>query len=662
MSEPYTIVLTEETAKKLFGTTDPIGKTITFKKNSPTADELYVITGILKDVPKFSHLQFDALGSFSTLNIQEKNNNEVWQWDNIWSNFVYVILPQGRSATKLQANLNSLSNSENAVMHDNKVNISLQLQPVKDIVLERSLENEFSKRVPLIFVRILVILSALVLLSAFFNYSNLSIARSLQRSHEIAIRKVNGAKRTQVLVQFIVEAIIISLISLIVALVMFMSMRPLFFSQFPDLRSRLSLDISPMLLLIFIMFGILTGLLAGSLTGFYFAKVSALRAIKNNPAVIVYPRLNMRKVLMIIQYIFSLIFITSTLIFLKQYKNFVGFDLGFNTTNILNIRIQEDISELLENELHGIPEVTNTSRSFMVTSIGNNYYIYSKYENQPDSVKAWYNIIDENYIPVLDFKIKYGRNFIHSEKSKEAEIIVNEKLIKQLNIEHGNTQNAIGKFITVEKQKLQIIGIVDDFHYSTLDREIGPFMFRYSNKRFHYINAKILSSDIPSTIRKIQKIWKTIDSVHPLDVTFYSDQIKRAYSQYKSFVRLIGFLAVLELLIASIGLLGMVVFSTEIRLKEIGIRKVFGADFRNLISILGRGFIFLIVVSALFAIPIVYLIFEKIILRQVRYHSPIGAFELVIGTLTVIIIAYLIIVSQIYRIARTKPSVLLRNE
>jgi len=509
----------------------------------------------------------------------------------------------------------------------------------------------------------LTVLSAIVLFSALFNYSNLSIARSMLRSHEVAIRKVTGAKRSQVLIQFVAEAVIISLISLILSLFIFINIQSMFFSQFPDLRSILTLNLTPYLILSFIIFAIFTGILAGVFPGFYFSKVNPIAAVKNVLPAIRHPNLNIRRILILIQFIFSLIFITSTLIFLKQYKNFTTYDLGFTTNNILNIRIQGNKPELLEKELSSIPEVTSISKSLMITSIGNNYYLYSKYNNLQDSVKVWYNNIDEKYIPLLGFKVKYGRNFIPGTMNRESgEVIVNEKLISQFNIENGNSQRAIGRFIIADGEKFEIVGVIDNFHWSTLDREIGPFLFRYSNTGFHFINAKILSTDIPATIGKIQKLWKTIDNVHPLDAAFYTDQIKRAYSNYYSMVRLIGFLAILEIIIASIGLLGIVVYSIEVRLKEIGVRRVFGADFKNIAYILSKGYIFLMLLSALIALPIVYIVFEKFVLSQVKYHSPVGAFELMAGTLVIIIISNIIIGSQIFRMARTNPSVLLKNE
>jgi putative ABC transport system permease protein len=662
--EPYSIVLTEESAKKIFGETDPMGRTLTLKNSgSQKANTIYTVTGILKDIPKFSHLQFNALGSYSTLDIIKTENDEVWQWENMWSDFVYVMLPDSRAVAELQTKLDILSKEENSKIQDKKVKISLELQPVRKIVFGGKLENEFSRRINMRFIWILLGLSVMVLFSAFFNYSNLSIARSLQRSHEIAIRKVSGAKRTHVLIQFIAEAVIISLISLFLSLFIFFNIQSIFFSQFPDMRSLLNLNLSPQLIVYFIIFALLTGIIAGIFPGLYFSKVNPISAIKNILPSNKLTGINIRKILILIQFVFSLIFITSTLIFLKQYRDFITFDLGFNTKNILNIRIQGNKPELLEKELSGIPEITDISKSLMITSIGNNYYLYSKYNNIQDSVKVWYNNIDENYVPLLGFKLKFGRNFNSgSVNSERTEIIVNEKLVRQMNIENGNSQNAIGRFITSDGKKLEIVGIIEDFHWSTLDREIGPFLFRYSKTGFQFINAKISPTNIPATLKKIQGKWKTIDNVHPFYAAFYTDQIKDAYGNYFSLSKLVGFIAILEILIASIGLFGMVVFSLEVRLKEIGVRKVFGADFMSLTSILSRGFLFLILIAAFIALPVVYIVFEKFVLIRVIYHSPVGAFELFSGTLVIIIISNLIIVSQIFRMTRTKPSVLLKNE
>ena len=662
--EPNSIVLTEKTAKKLFGDSDPIGKTIIQKNNSfEPSNRTYVITGILKELPKFSHMKFEALGSFSTLDIIEKTNEGIWEWNSIWSNYVYVLLPKDGAPANLQTNLDRLSDEENSNMTDHNTRISLLLQPLGKIALGKDLDNQISPNMSIGMLWFITGLSFIVLLSACFNYTNLSIARSLRRSREVGIRKVIGARKIQVLVQVLSEATIFSLIALMLAFVIFLIIRPQFLSLTPNLHNLLTLDLTPALVIYFIVLAVLIGVIAGLLPGFFYAKVNPIMMIKNVSSIRVFRHLNMRKALIATQFTFSLIFITSTLITHKQYKDFLAFDLGFNTENILNINLHGNKPEIVKKELSEIPEIRDISKSFIITSVGNNYYASIKYNDPHDSINVWYNKIDENYIPVLGFKIISGHNFIsRPEDTEEGEVIVNERLVKLLNIGNRDPQKAIGEFLIMDGKKLKILGVISDFHYSTVDREIGPFMFRYSNKDLHYINAKITSSDLPGTMAKIEKAWNTIDTVHPLNATFYDDQIQQAYGEYSAMIKTIGFLACLAIIISSIGLLGMVVFSTETRLREISIRKVLGAEVSNLIYLLSKGFLFLLIISGLIAIPVTYLIFDKIVLSEVAYHSPIGFFELFFGAFAVMAIALIMIGSQTFKVARSNPAEVLKSE
>jgi ABC-type antimicrobial peptide transport system permease subunit len=286
-----------------------------------------------------------------------------------------------------------------------------------------------------------------------------------------------------------------------------------------------------------------------------------------------------------------------------------------------------------------------------------------KYIDPQDSAVVFYNDIDENYIDLLGHTLMAGRNFIaRPDQGGETEVIVNEQLIKRFHIGGNDPEKAIGEFITVDGKKLFISGVVRDFHYGKVDSDIGPFMFRNSNSRFEYLNAKIVTTDLPATLSRIGAAWKRVDPVHELKATFYDDQIQHAYSEYSAMIRTIGFLSFLAIVISSMGLLGMVVFSTETRIREISIRKVFGAGVLNLIYLLSRGFLILLTIAGLIAIPVTYLIFDKIVLSDVTFHSPIGYYELFSGTLGVLSLALILVGSQTFRVARANPAEVLKNE
>jgi putative ABC transport system permease protein len=673
LKEPYSIVLTEGTAKKLFGNDDALGKTITFNMSTQGGYGLndtieYTITGILKNIPKFSHIQFEALCSFSSLELQMKDEkramllpNDFMDWGSIWSNYVYIQIPENGNIGSIEQSLQKLSAAENAKL-DNRV-INLSLQHLYDIALGKDLSNPIGPTMMVLVIYILSGLAFVVIFSACLNYTNLSIARSLRRSREVGIRKVIGALRSHVLGQFIIESVIISILALVFSFGLYFFLRPQFLGIAPEFLELVQLDLSPKVILYFFSFAVAVGLLAGILPALFFSKINAIQVLKGSSSLKPFRNLNMRKAMIVIQYCFSLMFITATIIGYKQYKYFLAFDLGFNTSNVLNIELQGNKADVLRNELLEIPEIEMISKSAMVTSIGSSYGGQIKYTDPQDSSGVWYNMIDENYIPLHGHKLLSGRNFTaHDSKAEESEVIVNEQVLKRFNIANKDPRKAIGEVLTVDGKKLQIIAVMKDFHYGKVDNNIEPVVFRYSTEWNHFINAKIASTDWLATLASIEKKWKKIDKIHPLKATFYDDQIEHAYSQFSAMTKVIGFLAFLAISISSMGMLGMVVFATETRLKEVSIRKVLGATEGNLIFILSKGFLILLLISAVVALPLTYILFDQVVLSSIVYHAPIGFFDLVISVIVVVFIALVMIGSQTLKVARANPAEALKTE
>jgi len=295
--------------------------------------------------------------------------------------------------------------------------------------------------------------------------------------------------------------------------------------------------------------------------------------------------------------------------------------------------------------------------------VGNNYYTHVKYNDPQDSLQTWYNKIDENYLPLFDFKFIAGGNFSQRNNgAAESEVIVNETLIQRLNIGNGKSEKAIGQIVRLQGLDLQIVGVLSNFHYSTLDRKIGPFIFRNTGGDFNYVNVKLSGDNIPITMPQIEDAWKKTGSTLPFEASFYHDMIQRAYNEYSSMTKVIGYLAVLAVVIASLGLIGMVVYSTEARLAEVSIRKVFGARIRQLVFTLGKSFIVLLVIAGLIAIPATYFFFAHVVLPDIAYHSTISFFELTIGYLVIMLISLLVIGLQTLKIAVANPVDTLRSE
>ncbi|MEK6781997.1 MAG: ABC transporter permease [Bacteroidota bacterium] len=658
LKDPFSVVLTEESIKKLFGNENALGKTIILNK-----DREYTITGITENVPKLSHIKFDVLASLSGREITEKDNANEMAWDNVWNAWVYVLLPDDANLASFQVNLNELSKKEDPSVKN--THIELALQPLDKIMIGESMNNQISSVMGSALLWIFGGLSFVVLLSACFNYTNLSIARSLKRSREVGIRKVIGAMKGHVIGQFVVEAIIISLLSLIAAFVLFLLIKPYFLTMHSDLQELLILDLKPILIGYFILFAIFVGVAAGFFPALFFARINAIQALKNTSTVRLFRKVNMRKALVVFQYCISIMLITGTLIIYKQYKHFLAFDLGYSTENILNIQLQGNKAELLKKELNELPEIKLISKSALITSVGSMYGTIMKNPNNPeDSAGVRFNYVDENYIPLHEHHLLAGHNFLpKSDSAKETEVIVNQQVLKRFNIADQDPAKAIGESVKIDRIELQIIGVMKDFQYGRANNASGEkVVLRYSNHEFDYLNVKILSSDLHATYAKINAIWREIDSVHPLEAKFYDDEIEQAFSGLSASIKLAGALAFLAICIASLGLLGMVVFTTETRIKEISIRKVMGASEGKLVYLLGKGFYILLTIAILIALPVTYLLFDKVFFPNLANHAPLSLVDGLIGVIAVIGIASIMIGSQTLKVARSNPAEVLKNE
>jgi putative ABC transport system permease protein len=513
-------------------------------------------------------------------------------------------------------------------------------------------------------------LALMVILSACFNYANLSMAHAMRRFKEVGLRKAIGAGKRQVQQQFLAEAIIISLAALLVSYVMFLVLRPQLINIAPEMQRMVKLELTPYMAIAFIVFSIAVGIVAGFLPAIYFSKVSAINALRNLSSVKAFQQATLRRVLVVIQYTVTLIFITATAVGYVQYKNILAFDLGFKTENILNIDMQGGSPDALLKELSEMPEITALSRSLIVTSVGNAWGGFMKYNDSRDSVLVMTNHVDENYLPLHEHKLVAGRNFLARPITAEAatEVIVNQQVLKRLNIGANDPEKAIGEEITFSSfrlhgRKMTIVGVMQDFHYGKLDNLIEPvaFMFWIPGDRA-VINAKIRSADLPATRAKIESAWNKVDRVHPFKAKFFDEEIEDAYSEFSVQIKIIGFLSFLAISIASMGLFGMVVFTTETRLKEISIRKVMGASAGSLIYLLSRGFVILLSISALIALPVTYFFFENFVLTNFPYHAPVQLAELFVGLLAVMLIAFTMIGSQTMKAARSNPAEVLKNE
>jgi putative ABC transport system permease protein len=656
LKNPFSIVLTQTAATRLYNEESPLGKVVSIR------DQDFTITGIVKDPPKFSHLKFEMLASLSSRTITEKERWErEMKWDNIWQGYAYLLLPDNVNPATIQENLDALSKKNDPTVKHTK--IKLALQPLHQIALGPDLNNSIGPVMSTSEVWMIGVLSIIVILSACFNYTNLSIARATRRSREVGVRKVIGALKSHVLGQFMVEAVLISLLALALSFILFILLKPYFLSLMPKMNEMLELNLSVELVLYFIGLAAFVGVLAGFIPALLFSKINVTQVLKDTSSLKLFRHLNLRRALIVLQYSISLAFIASTIIGFKQYKFLLTYDLGYNTENIFNIELQGNKADLLVKELKEMPEVEGVSRSLMVTSVGNYWGTQMKYSDPQDSAFTYYNGIDENYIPLHGIKLVAGRNFTALPDSvEESEVIVNEEILKRFKIGNGDPLKALDEIVTIDKKKMKIVGVINDFHYGKADNGNSEVVLRYRKSKANFLNVKIATTDWPATLAKIEVLWKKVDQVHPLEAQLYSDRIAHSYREISALIKMMGFLAFLAICIASLGLLGMVIFITETRLKEISIRKVLGASEGKLIYLLSKGFLLLLIVSGLIALPATYFFFDQVAFVEMQNHTTISLLDLLGGFFAVTIIAFIMIGSQTLKVARTNPAAILKAE
>lgn len=656
LKSPFTMVLTETAARKLFGDESALGKIV------ETRDKEYTITGVVKDPPKFSHIRFEVLTSLSTREITEKDRwSKEMKWDNIWSGYTYILLSNEADLDNINRYLNILAEKNDNAVPNTKVRLSTQ--PLFDIALGEDLNNSLGNVMGKESVIMIGALAIIVILSACFNYTNLSIARATRRSREVGIRKSIGALRSHVLGQFLVESLMVSLLSLGLAFLLFLLLKPYFLTLEPKMQEMLELNLSLPVILYFVALGVIVGLLAGIVPALLFSKLNAIHVLKDNTTVRLFRHLNMRKALIVVQYAISLMFITATVIGFKQYKYYLNFDLGYKTENILNIELQGNKAALLRKELQELPEVEKISESMMITSVGNYWGTRMKYKDPMDSTVVHYNGVDENYIPLHQIKLLAGRNFTAlPDSTVESEVIVNEETLKRFKVGEGDPLKALDEILLVDRKPMKIIGVMKDFHYGKADNNDKEVVLRYTPGKTNFLNVKIATTDWLTTLAKIEAAWKKIDNVHPMEAQLYSERIEHSYREMSAMLSMIGFLAFLAICISSLGMLGMVIFMTETRLKEISIRKVLGASEGKLVYILGRGFVFLLLIAGAIALPVIYIFFEQIAFQEMGNHAPITVVDMFAGFTVVIVIALLMIGIQTIKVAGANPAQVLKTE
>lgn len=677
---PDKIVLTESTAQKLFRGENAMGKPLELESNGGWQQRTIKgeVVGIVEDPPLNSHIQFEILVSMDTYD--QPATGTGWRRDHrtnpgyFQNSQVYMTLNEETKREDVEAAMVSIVEAYNAEQENPVTHL---LQPLDTFVTSDKYTNRLGPRFSQYQIYIMLGLTSIVLLSACFNYTNLSLARALRRSKEIGVRKVSGASRVQVFSQFIVESILLSLLALIVAFVLFFVIKPIFLNL-PNPASSghemFSLKIQGTQVVYIVLFAVSVGVIAGLLPALFLSKLKSTAIFKDASKIKLFSGLSFRRVLSVLQFTLSIGLIMSAVLVNKQYQFAVNYDIGFDTENIVNVKIKGDYLELLAAEYAKIPEVVETSRSMMTMGTGGAELARAKSDGMTDPIMLFWSSIDENYLQMHNFELLAGTDFVPQSESNQdnKNVIINEHLLKSLELE--GPEKAIGEIFEMQgymRGQLQVIGVVKDFVSTSINTKGGNAIM--SNQNFAFVQAKprhtkgllgvkFQGTDLVGLMQKLEASYSELDPVHPFEAEFYDDQIMATYQSQKTVFTLVSFLAFLAVSISMLGLLGMAVFTTESRIKEISIRKVLGANIGNLMVLLSRGFVIMIVVAGAIAIPVGYFVVDKYVLNSFNYRAETGVIELVSGFIAVLLIGALTITWQIKQAAMQNPADLLRSE
>jgi ABC-type antimicrobial peptide transport system permease subunit len=644
--KPNHIIITESAAQKIFNTTNVLGKTLEL-----TTGDLMEIGAVMKDHPINSHFSFELLASFASLPQPQASVSDQWMYFDF--QYVYVLLEETASVPDFQAYLDKVSAETYTKL---PVKVAFEAQHLNDIALGPDLRMAIGPKWEASGMIVFAIIAAMILLPACFNYTNISIARALKRAKEIGLRKTLGGVKYQIFFQFITETVVITLIAFIGALVLFYFMR----SEFQKMlvaSNALDLSLTVRMAIYFLLFALGTGLVAGIFPALYFGALNPIQALKNK-AHKGSSAMRARKVLTVFQFVLSFGFILSLLVFSRQYRYSLNFNFGFAKENIVNIILQGTQPQLVKNEFSKLASVQSMAMSSQVMGLGyNNTWIK---DSEADSTEVAHMYVDVNYIPLFGLTLVAGTNFPDEVGSTEKFIIVNEAFVNEYKI--SSPVEAIGKTYTVEGSELQVIGVVKNFHFAPLRYPIKKFFFRNNPTKFTYAHLKVNTADAFTMFTDFENQWKKLNPEQKLAASFFEDDLNEGYNNYVVLLKIIGFLGLLALTISALGLLGMVVYTAETKVKEICIRKVFGASVLHLNFLLSKEYLKLILWAVGIGAPLTaYLIYQM--LPRIQYYSTtVSVWDVVISTTILFGLALLTVWSQTNKAALANPAETLRSE
>lgn len=648
LSDKKSIVISESLAERLFGTTeDVMGKVVEWQH-----EKQYKVTGIFKDIPARSSVQFDFVLTIETF----KDNNG---WFNSWFNTApqtYLLMKSGTDINRFNSKIANLIRIKTNNEADHRTPF---ITRYSDVYLYNHYENGIQAGGRIDYVRMFSIIAIFLLLIACINFMNLSTARASGRMKEVGIKKTIGAGRRILISQYLGESIIMATLSLIISVILVILILPKF-NLITGKHLVFGFDMNLVLSLLGI--AIITGVMAGSYPALYLSGVRPISVLKGKLSSSI-GELWVRKGLVVFQFAISVIFIVSVLVVYKQIEFVQAKNLGYDKNNVLLIEREGQLSqeanlETFLSEVNTIPGVIDASSTGhdMRGHNGGTYGIVWPGKDPEDKTEFENMPVNYGMIGLLGIKMKEGRTFSKKFSADTAKIIFNDAAIQFMGL-----TDPIGKVIKLWGRDMQIIGVTENFHFETFHEKVKPAFFWLSSQNTDKIAIKINAGSVQKTIAGIQQLHRKLNPGFPLDYQFLDDEYQALYAAEQRVSVLSKYFAGLAVLISCMGLFGLAAFTAERRTKEIGIRKILGAEEFGIIRMLSGEFTKIVLIAILCGLPVSYLIIRNW-LNDFAYRIDLKWWYFVGAGMLALLIAWLTVGIQTFKAARINPVKCLQDE
>ncbi|MGE5420703.1 MAG: ABC transporter permease [Chloroflexota bacterium] len=648
--EPNKIALTKSIAAKYFGDADPVGKILTEGTNS------YEVTGIIEDVPYNSHFRFDALAARNNL------PKQFGSWGN-FGVFTYLLLPEDIDIKAFEQKIQGMSETHvKPVLGQFNVKVDYILEPIKRIHLHSTNAQEPEPTGSIAYVYVFSIVAIFLVLIAAMNYMNLATARSSGRAREVGLRKVVGSTRTALIMQFLSESVVFTIISLILSIIILFIALPklnLLAGKFFDF----SLIYSPTVLIAFLGTVVFVGILGGSYPAFFLSRFSPVTVLKGEVTQGTAGSL-FRKALVVIQFTVSVAMIICTLVVFRQLKYMKTMDQGFDQQNVLFLQLNGQTAakyKLLKQTLLENPDIKAVTGTNTPVGEGSGKVLFNVETDQGMSQRGInFAVVDHDFIETLGIGIKEGRDFQQDMPSDtSAGVVVNETFVNRM-----GWKEPLGKkveLISSNQIVARVIGVMKDYHQTGMYNEVETFMLVYRGNQMPFVYLKLSGNNNQQTISYIETKWKELFPDQPFSYKYLNERFNDQFKADEKRGTIFTMFTILAILIACLGLFGLASYTVEKRTREIGIRKVFGANEGIIMGLISKDFIILVSLAIVVAVPLAYW-FMSDWLENYVYRTTVGITVILSSALLVIIITFFTISYKALQAALTNPAKSIRTE